>query len=148
MAAQSVRTETKPQLIPTNAGFRTWAAPPEALQQEVVPNDLFYIRNHWANCPEIDINTYRLVVDGEVENPLSLSFDEVLGMAQQRFQVTFECCGNSPGARLLGQGHPHRLGYGDDQGPRHHGQRRVGRYFSERPAGPSRSKRLGGGGYV
>ena len=61
-----------------------------------MPNDLFYIRNHWTDCPEIDINTYRLVVDGEVENPLSLSFDEVLGMAQQRFQVTFECCGNSP----------------------------------------------------
>ena len=89
MATQSVRTETKPQLIPTNAGFRTWAAPPEALQQEVVPNDLFYIRNHWTNCPEIDINTYRLVVDGEVDNPLSLSFDEVLGMAQQRFQGYF-----------------------------------------------------------
>ena len=96
MATRSVRTETKPQLIPTNAGFRTWAAPPEALQQDVVPNDLFYIRNHWTDCPEIDINTYRLVVDGEVETPLSLSFDEVLGMAQQRFQVTFECCGNSP----------------------------------------------------
>ena len=96
MATRSVRTETKPQLIPTNAGFRTWAAPPEALQREVVPNDLFYIRNHWTDCPEIDIDTYRLVVDGEVENPLSLSFDEVLGMAQQRFQVTFECCGNSP----------------------------------------------------
>ena len=96
MATQSLRTETKPQLIPTNAGFRTWAAPPEALQQEVVPNDLFYIRNHWTDCPEIDMDTYRLVVDGEVENPLSLSFDEVLGMAQQRFQVTFECCGNSP----------------------------------------------------
>ena len=36
------------------------------------------------------------MVDGEVETPLSLSFDDILGMAQQRFQVTFECCGNSP----------------------------------------------------
>ena len=96
MATQNLRTEIKPQLIPTNAGLRTWAAPPEALQQDIVPNDLFYIRNHWTDSPEIDLATYRLVVDGAVEQPLSLSFDELLQMAQRRFQVTFECCGNSP----------------------------------------------------
>ena len=52
MATQSLRTEVKPQLIPTNAGLRTWAAPPEALQQEVVPNDLFYIRNPLDRLPQ------------------------------------------------------------------------------------------------
>ena len=89
MATQSLRpkttVETKPQLIPTNAGYRTWAAPPEALQQEVVPNDLFYVRNHWTDAPQLDEATYRLAVDGEVENPLSLSFDDILGMPQRRF---------------------------------------------------------------
>ena len=96
MVIQDLRIETRPQLIPTNAGLRTWAAPPEALQQEVVPNDLFYIRNHWAECPELALATYRLTVDGEVARPLSLAFADILALPQRRFQVTFECCGNSP----------------------------------------------------
>lgn len=69
MVIQDIRTETRPQLIPTNAGLRTWAAPPQALQQEVVPNDLFYIRNHWTEPPQLDLATYRLTVDGAVVRP-------------------------------------------------------------------------------
>ena len=96
MATSRNRTREKPQLIPTNAGQRTFASPPAALQQDVVPNDLFYVRNHWADIPEIDAESYRLAVDGQVERPLSLSFQDLLDMPQKRFQVTFECCGNSP----------------------------------------------------
>ena len=96
MAIQPPRTQAKPQLIPTNAGRRTFASPPSALQEDVVPNDLFYVRNHWAEVPDIDPETYRLVVDGEVENPLSLSYADLLAMPRKQFQVTFECCGNSP----------------------------------------------------
>ena len=73
MAIQQISTKVEPQLIPTNAGLRTFATPPTALQENIVPNDLYYIRNHWKDCPEIDIATYRLTVDGEVHNPLSLA---------------------------------------------------------------------------
>ena len=96
MAISRNRTREKPQLIPTNAGQRTFASPPAALQQDVVPNDLFYVRNHWAEIPEIHAESYRLAVDGQVERPLSLSYQDLLDMPQKRFQVTFECCGNSP----------------------------------------------------
>ncbi|MCH8062868.1 MAG: sulfite oxidase [Chloroflexi bacterium] len=96
MVTQRTITRGKPQLIPTNAGRRTFAAPPRALQKNIVPNDLFYIRNHWKEIPEIDLSTYRLVVDGEVERPISLTFDELRQFPLKRFQVTFECCGNSP----------------------------------------------------
>ena len=96
MAAQQTRTKVKPQIIPTNAGFRTFAAPPVALQEDVVPNDLFYVRNHWTEVPRIDAANYRLVVDGQVERPLSLSYEEICQLPKKRFQVTFECCGNSP----------------------------------------------------
>ena len=51
MATIQTRTGAKPQLIPTNAGERTFAAPPEVLQETVTPNDLFYIRNHWKGAP-------------------------------------------------------------------------------------------------
>ena len=88
MASQT-QTEVMPQIIPTNAGFRTFAAPPVALQQDIVPNGLYYIRNHWREVPQIDAETYRLVVDGEVDHPLSLSYQDLLDMPQKRFQVTF-----------------------------------------------------------
>jgi DMSO/TMAO reductase YedYZ molybdopterin-dependent catalytic subunit len=96
VAEPELVTTAEPQIIPTNAGLRTFASPPEALQQHIVPNDLFYIRNHWKNCPELDIDTYRLAVDGEVERTLSLSYADLKKLPQKRFQVTFECCGNSP----------------------------------------------------
>ena len=95
MAAQQLATQVKPQLIPTNAGLRSYSSPPVALQENVVPNDLFYIRNHWKESPNIDAGTYRLVVDGQVERSLSLSYQELRELPQKRFQVTFECCGNS-----------------------------------------------------
>jgi len=103
MAIAQTRTAAKPQLIPTNAGFRTFASPPAALQDEIVPNDLFYIRNHWREVPKIDVATYRLVVDGQVDRPLSLSYDELRHLPQKRFQATFECCGNSPVPEYWGQ---------------------------------------------
>ena len=103
MAIAQTRTAAKPQLIPTNAGFRTFAAPPAALQDEIVSNDLFYIRNHWREVPKIDVATYWLVVDGMVDRPLSLSYDELRQMPQKRFQATFECCGNSPVPEYWGQ---------------------------------------------
>ena len=96
MAAQQTRTKIRPQLIPTNVGLRTFAAPPQALQENIVPNDLYYVRNHWKDSPQIDVDSYRLTVDGEVERPLSLTYEEIKQLPQKRFQVTFECCGNSP----------------------------------------------------
>ena len=96
MALPQIGTRVEPQIIPTNAGLRTFAAPPSALQENIVPNDLFYVRNHWKDCPEIDVNTYRLKVDGQVEKELSLSLEDLKKLPKRRFQVTFECCGNSP----------------------------------------------------
>ena len=96
MALPQIGTRAEPQIIPTNAGLRTFAAPPSALQENIVPNDLFYVRNHWKDCPEIDVDTYRLKVNGQVERELSLSLDDLKSLPQKRFQVTFECCGNSP----------------------------------------------------
>ena len=103
MAIPQTRTAAKPQLIPTNAGNRTFAAPPAALQENIVPNDLFYVRNHWREVPQIDVANYRLTVDGEVDRPFSLTYDELLQMPKQRFQITFECCGNSPVPEYWGQ---------------------------------------------
>ncbi len=96
MTVARTRTAEYPQLIPTNEGGRSFTAPPTALQNDITPNELFYVRNHWQGAPELDMGTYRLAVDGEVERPLSLSYEDLRQMHQRRFQVTFECCGNGP----------------------------------------------------
>ncbi len=103
MSIAQTRTSAKPQLIPTNAGFRTFASPPAALQGDVVPNDLFYVRNHWREVPQIDAASYRLAVGGQVDRPLTLTYDDLRDMPRKRFQATFECCGNSPVPEYWGQ---------------------------------------------
>src|SRR5919109_1623010 len=94
MAMTPTLATIKPQLIPTNLGARSFAAPPVALQQHIVPNELFFVRNHWKGTPGLDPATYRLVVDGEVERPFQLSLQDILQMPRKVLQVTFECCGN------------------------------------------------------
>lgn len=104
MATPQIRTEVQPQLIPTNTGGRSFASPPKTLQESVTPTELFYVRNHWKGAPSLDPSNYRLSVDGEVGNSLSLSLENILTMPKQGFQVTLECCGNSrvpdPWARM------------------------------------------------
>ncbi len=96
MAAPKTRSAERLQLIPTNEGGRSFSSPPKGLQTAITPNELFYVRNHWKGAPEIDTASYRLAVDGEVDNPIRLTYDEIRAMPVRRFQVTFECCGNSP----------------------------------------------------
>src|SRR5215831_19280288 len=96
MAITPTPVTPKPQLIPTNLGARSFAAPQVALQQHIVPNELFFVRNHWKGTPGLEPATYRLTVAGEVERPCSLSFQDILQMPRKVLQVTFECCGNGP----------------------------------------------------
>ena len=45
------------------------------------PNNLFYVRWHWAVIPsEINIQSFRLAVRGHVNNKLSLSLDDILAL--------------------------------------------------------------------
>ena len=103
MASPRTRIGEKLQLIPSADRGRSFTSPPKALRQAVTPNELFYVRNHWKGAPELDINTYRLIVDGEVERPLSLSYQAIQQMPQKRLQITFECCGNGPVPEYWGQ---------------------------------------------
>src|ERR671930_286171 len=96
MAITQTPVTPQPQLIPPTLGARCFAAPPVALQQHIVPNELFFVRNHWKGTPGLDPATYRLTVDGEVEHPFSVSFADILQLPRKVLQVTFECCGNGP----------------------------------------------------
>ena len=60
----------------------------------LTPESLFYIRNH-GPTPIIDAKTWRLSVEGPgVENPLSISYDELLRMPSVTVTRFIECAGN------------------------------------------------------
>jgi DMSO/TMAO reductase YedYZ molybdopterin-dependent catalytic subunit len=63
------------------------------MDRAVTPNELFYIRSHFAP-PEIDGSSWRLEVGGLVERPLRLSLEELERLPAQVKTVTLECAGN------------------------------------------------------
>lgn len=69
------------------------STPLAALDRDVTPNDLFYVRNHFA-VPDVDPATWRLDVGGAVAQDLSLSVDDLRDLPQRTVIVTLECAGN------------------------------------------------------
>lgn len=81
-------------LVHTTAPYN--AEPPLDLLREnfITPRELFYVRNH-GNIPEMDAQTYRLVVEGMVERELELSLDRLLNDFPKRtVMATMQCAGN------------------------------------------------------
>ncbi len=70
--------------------------PLDLLGDFLTPNELFFVRSHWQ--PRVpDPATWRLVVDGEVANPLSLSFAELQRLPRASATCVLQCAGNGRG---------------------------------------------------
>ncbi len=60
----------------------------------VVPNELFFIRDH-SKTPRVDVATWRLTVEGSgVRRPLTLSYDDLLRLPSVSVIRYVECAGN------------------------------------------------------
>ena len=57
------------------------------------PTEQFYVRSHFA-LPKIDVANFKLTVEGEVENPLSLTLGELAKLGEVTMPLTLECAGN------------------------------------------------------
>ena len=68
--------------------------PFSSLSGFITPNESFYVRCHFP-IPEISAEKWRLNVEGEVEAPFELSYDELLGMESRTIAATLECAGNN-----------------------------------------------------
>ena len=66
---------------------------PALMGGAVMPNQRFYVRNHYQ-IPGLDASSWRLNVVGLVERPLSLSLRDLVKMPSQTQFVTLECAGN------------------------------------------------------
>jgi DMSO/TMAO reductase YedYZ molybdopterin-dependent catalytic subunit len=88
--APMILQRTRPPLLET---------PFEVFDQSVfTPNDRFFVRWHWAGIPtEINAGSFRLTVRGQVNDPLSLSLDDILAFPQVELAAVNQCSGNSRG---------------------------------------------------
>lgn len=67
--------------------------PISALQDAITPTDQHFVRSHFA-MPKIDMATWKLKIEGQVENPLELSYNDILKMKSVTKPITLECAGN------------------------------------------------------
>jgi sulfite oxidase len=64
------------------------------VQSWITPNDRFYVRSH-APVPKIDVNNFRLSVEGLVEKPFEISLAQLQSDFQKQTVVaTMTCAGN------------------------------------------------------
>ncbi len=65
-------------------------------QHDLTPNEAFYVRWHLQAVPTaIDLATWRLRVEGSVDNPLELSMDDLRRMGGDEVIAVNQCSGNS-----------------------------------------------------
>ncbi len=63
---------------------------------DLTPNDAFFVRWHLQAFPqEVDIDQWRLHIDGAVDRPLSLSLSELRTLGDEEVIAVNQCSGNS-----------------------------------------------------
>lgn len=68
--------------------------PFSSLKSWITPNEQFYVRSHFA-VPKVDPKAWKLTVEGEVENKVELTLEELRAMAAVTRPLTLECAGNN-----------------------------------------------------
>src|SRR5213592_2257600 len=68
--------------------------PFERLDSFITPIKSFYVRTHFP-IPAIDRDEWWLHVEGEVEKPFAINYEELLKLKPLTLPVTLECAGNN-----------------------------------------------------
>ena len=92
-------TEGDPRFLPLEVraptpDARCLEASLSSLDEEITPTNRFFIRSHFA-VPRIDPANWRLVIDGEVERPLTLTLADLQELPHRDLTSVLECAGNS-----------------------------------------------------
>ena len=89
-------SEVDRQMSPSGT-FRT----PGVLSTEITPNDEFYLVSKNILDPEVDVDQWSLEVTGLVEEPMTLTYDQLRAMPSVEKFVTLECISNWVGGDLI-----------------------------------------------
>ena len=73
--------------------FRNRSLPVEALRLPITPTGMHYLLNHF-DIPIVDPKTWTLTIEGLVNNPYTLTLDEIKELPSITMPVTMECAGN------------------------------------------------------
>ncbi len=84
--------------ISTSGAFRSHGA----LSTLVTPNEEFYIVSKNIFDPEVGVAGWVLEIDGLVEEPMSLTYDDLRALPSVEEFVTLECISNEVGGDLIG----------------------------------------------
>src|SRR2546429_1466863 len=68
--------------------------PFEKLDSFITPTESFYVRTHFP-IPSIDRDAWWLHVEGEVEKPFAINYEELLDLEWKTIPATLECAGNN-----------------------------------------------------
>ena len=68
----------------------------------LTPNDTFYRIDTALSVPQVDPDTWSLNFSGMVDNPYTLTFDEILAMELEEHTVTLSCVSNPVGDNFVG----------------------------------------------
>jgi len=68
--------------------------PFETLEGFITPTKSFFVRTHFP-IPRIDRDAWWLRVEGEVENPFAINYQQLIALESVTVPVTLECAGNN-----------------------------------------------------
>ncbi len=74
----------------------------KGLSELFTPNKDFYRVDTALTVPTIDPETWRLVIDGMVDQRVELSFQDILDMGLDEYAITLTCVSNEVGGELVG----------------------------------------------
>ncbi len=95
---QPARTSVSGVADPT----RAQRAPVEGVSELITPNDEFYVVDTAIGTPQVDHRTWSLSFTGRVDNPFSVTYDELLAMPLVERYITLCCVSNRVGGNLVG----------------------------------------------
>ena len=100
---ETARAETvlpRPTSGPRRIGTTGFDVP--GLATYVTPNDDFYRIDTALSVPQVDVGSWSLFVEGMVDEPYALSYDELVAMSDVQELVTLSCVSNEVGGNLVG----------------------------------------------
>src|SRR5207253_4535604 len=68
--------------------------PFEKLERFITPTESFYVRTHFP-IPSIDRDAWWMRIEGEVEKPFAINYEELLELESATMPATLECAGNN-----------------------------------------------------
>jgi DMSO/TMAO reductase YedYZ molybdopterin-dependent catalytic subunit len=83
-----------PGLIVRQSRPENYEFPFPTLHSFLTPTNQFYVRTHFGIQKNVDLRTWRLKVEGRVERPLELTYDDLTKMASRTQVALLECAGN------------------------------------------------------